>query len=81
MGDIATLGGVPGARTQLALDCRDLPILAVLALYEEDMLKRGLNTEAAHMVAARLTVEAAAKLLARYIAIFGPLPPTDDDCA
>lgn len=78
MGEISTLGGASGERTQTFLDCRDIPINQVLRLYEADLRKRGLNVEADHLLAGIMTLEAAAKLLGRYIEKFGDIDDAED---
>lgn len=78
MGEISTLGGASGERTQTFLDCRNLPINKVLRIYEADFRKRGLAAEADHLLAGIMTLEASARLLGRYIEKFGDIDEDDD---
>lgn len=81
MGDVSTLAGAPGERSAMLASLSGRPILDVLATYEADMRKRGLNAEADSLFAASQMLRASAVLLGRYILRYGPLPAAEDDGA
>lgn len=76
--NLARLPGRAGTRTAIAEARAELTIEDELLIAENSLLRRGLNLEAQGVIRARIAVMAASRLLDRYYALYGELPPADD---